>query len=154
MVLGDLLVGMAGLFFQRQLRKEVRQEKRLRILILNTLGPIPEEKIKKLKEDFRVELSLDGTLGFREAHRKFKEKIGKIGKEGKVEYSDLKEFIEKNPEIFPDLVILCSDTSVFKTSSPFLLYSAETLHYREEFSESVLRKALSHYRNCKIRNGR
>ncbi|KAI5192821.1 hypothetical protein NEMIN01_2237 [Nematocida minor] len=146
-------------FYMRRSRHESASpspRKPLNVLVLNRYGCIPKEYISKLSSKYNVKFTvLEGPVKseeYEENHRDFMSQMNP--KDGKVEYSEITQFIEENRTIFPDIVILCSNTTVFKTSLPYLLYSAETLHYRQEFSESVLKKALAHYDSCEIRDGK
>lgn len=138
-----------------------KRDKPLSVLILNMYGLIPDALIKSLSNKYSIHLraeqySTKEQYGTKEQYKeKRKEFIKKIDPEKEeIEYKKILEFIDKHPEIFPDIVILCSDRSVFYTSTPYLLYSAETLHYREEFTQNTLIKALDHYRRSEIRNGK
>ncbi|EIJ89564.1 hypothetical protein NEPAR06_2119 [Nematocida parisii] len=124
------------------------------VFIINMYGCVPKETIEKLGKTHDIKLTVQETDQdtFQSNHAKFCKMIGES--KTKVPYNEIVEFISKNKSVFPDIVILCSDTTVFKTNSPFLLYSAEVLHFRKNFSSDVLESALNHYSLCEVRNGK
>ncbi|EPR79450.1 hypothetical protein SLOPH_1650 [Spraguea lophii 42_110] len=54
----------------------------------------------------------------------------------------------------PDLILLLNDVLYFHLKNPLLLYKAEIFIYKKNFCMDAVYKALSHYSECKINNGK
>lgn len=144
------------LWRRRRARQRMMQHARqLYIAVINRYRTCAESLVRGIEKQFqgKVVLRVVGEGDFEAAHKEFVGKIVAAG-ENPLSYAGLSRFVAGHQEVFPDLVILCGDQSIFQTSAPFLLYSAELRHYREEFSEKVVVDALRHYFACKIRNGK
>ncbi|KAH9387014.1 uncharacterized protein NEMAJ01_1910 [Nematocida major] len=138
---------------QARISKSISARKRpLRIYVISEYGPVSGSFLDSLAKKYGVELFARGECRASDDYRSFLKLL--TGADEKISYEEMTRFISENRAIFPDVVILCSDVSVFKTESPYLLYSAETLHYRKAFSEGVLVRALAHYSRCEMRNGK
>ncbi|OAG29523.1 hypothetical protein NEDG_00656 [Nematocida displodere] len=159
-VLGVSSVLIKGMLLKRLFgrRKTLRRLPRS-VLIINTYAPIGSDLLSSLQNRYALkELKESVKTDYQEEYQKFVRAVDEneppVEKTRKEAYERLCRFIESKNQLFPDLVILCSEAAKLATNQPFLLYQAEIHHSREEFSESVLIKALGHYSTCEQRNGK
>ncbi|KAI5159419.1 hypothetical protein NEAUS03_0278 [Nematocida ausubeli] len=145
-----------SMYWRMKRNRKVRmpRKKAAWVLVMNMYSPVQRSVLDQLGDKYGIKLTVqeNDQDTFQNNHKKFCKSIGEYTK--KVPYVDIMEFVSSNKSMFPDIVILCSDKTIFKTTSPFLLYSAELLHTRKDFSEDALIRALQHYADCEIRNGK
>ncbi|KAI5189346.1 hypothetical protein NECID01_0541 [Nematocida sp. AWRm77] len=135
------------------------------VLVINMYEEVPNSVLAKIIDQYkgkvRIQVSEKKVWAdekvykeeFELGHQRFVEKMLKE-KPQDITYETLCKGMQEHKSEMPNIVILCSDTAVFQTSEPFLLSSAELLHYRQKFSISVLNRSLEHYLACDIRNGK
>jgi len=138
----------------------VIRKKPASILVINGYKEVSQELLERLQKKHGVEIRMYKEEAYSEERRRFLERIKREHRGSrestcdKFSYEEIEKFADRNGSLFPSLVILCSDVSRFKNTTPYVLYSAEMLHYREELSEALLVKSLAHFARCEIRNGK
>ncbi|KAI5180471.1 hypothetical protein NEOKW01_0775 [Nematocida sp. AWRm80] len=125
-------------------------------MIINRYNKVPSELLEDLKKKYSLErLTLYKKENYQKPEKESTEdNLLKKESEEEIPYTRIKEYLEEKEEDLPDLIILCSKTSFLQVYPPYLLYKAEILHYKKEFSENILIRALEYYDNCEIRNGK
>lgn len=121
---------------------------------------IPEEQLRLLEKKYeiaKIEV-YNAETEFHAQHRKLAAQLAGKEKEnrktGNTGYQNVLQCISEQKDKIPQVLILCADTSALKISTPLLIYAAEVVHYRRDFSEEILCRALDHYSNCEKRDGK
>jgi Domain of unknown function (DUF5099) len=167
-MLGLLAWCFSGMAYKQSLCLGGKLKKPLYVLIVDEYGEHSGKDIAGLKRKYGLgKLLVYGKDVKNASLSKFREFVMKYIKEvhekdpssraGKASLEvDGRELVrramEENSNLFPSLVVLCSD--VFKLElSPELIYFPEIYHVRKGFSEEVLLDGLVHYGECNIKNG-